>query len=447
MRVLDTPSFPVNKGTTMTNSKAPLAGLKVVDFSRVLAGPHCTKILSDLGADVIKIEPPSGDISRLALPGDETASISRYYIQQNVGKRNISIDLNYQEAREIVRTMCDTADIVVENFRAGTLKFFDLDYASVSARNPRVVYASISGYGQGGPLSHRAAYAPTVHAESGFVGGMIDHLGEDLSVPRHDAYSHADVYTGLEAVIGILAAIHHRDQTGEGQYVDVAMAATMLAVNERVHADLSDISLGSEPAAMGPALSPFFTTIYGDVITIATSVISSLTFPSYIAAMRRPDLANDPRFRTAELRTKNLSALYQIIQQWILTFPDSGSLDAQLDEVKLAFGVVRSVKDFANTDWVEWWGAIEEVTDRQGTPVRIPGKPWKFSKSTLAPYKEAAYRGEHNADILQEFGYSAALIETLTNSGVLVSNIPAPSALTNVNSNVNAEEVDAETST
>ncbi|MGY3293521.1 crotonobetainyl-CoA:carnitine CoA-transferase CaiB-like acyl-CoA transferase [Bradyrhizobium sp. LM3.6] len=282
----------------MTN-RTPLAGIKVVDFSRVLAGPHCTRALSDLGADVIKIEPPRGDISRYALPGDETASMSYYYIQQNVGKRNISIDLNFPEGREVVRKMCDSADIIVENFRAGTLKFFGLDYESVAARNPKVIYASISGYGQGSALSHRSAYAPTVHAESGFVGGMIDHLGEDLTVKRHDAYSHADIYTGLEAIIGILAALHHRDQTGEGQYVDIAMAATMLAVNERVHADLSGVDLGAEPAALGPADSPFFKTSYGDVITIATSVVSSLTFPNYIAAMRRPDLAFRSQIRHA----------------------------------------------------------------------------------------------------------------------------------------------------
>ena len=406
------------------NSRGPLSGLKVVDFSRVLAGPHCTKTLSDLGADVIKIEPPRGDISRLALPGDEGASMSLYYIQQNAGKRNISIDLNFPEGRDVVLKMCDSADIIVENFRAGTLSFFGLDYKSISARNPKVIYASISGYGQGGPLSHRSAYAPTVHAESGFVGGMIDHLGADLAVKRHDAYSHADIYTGLEAIIGILAALHHRDRTGEGQQVDVAMAATMLAVNERVHADLSGEDLGAEPAALGPADSPFFRTSYGDVVTIATSVVSSLTFPNYIAAMRRPDLAKDPRFCTPEARRRNLHALYGIIQQWILSFPTAGELDAQLDEVKLAFGVVRSVRDFADSEWVKWWGAIEEVTDRRGKTVRIPGKPWKFSKVPLDPAREAAYRGEHNAEVMKEYGYLDKDVSLLTEAGILLANIP-----------------------
>ncbi len=381
------------------SNQGPLSGLRVVDFSRVLAGPHCTKLLLDLGADVIKLEPPSGDISRVAFPRDETASMSGYYIQQNAGKRNISVDLNYPEGRAIAYALCDRADIIVENFRAGTLKFFGMDYATIAKRNPRVIYASISGYGQGGALSHRSAYAPTVHAETGFLGGMIDHLGDDLRVNRHDAYSHADVYTGLEAAVAILAALHRREQSGEGQYIDVAMAATMLAVNERAHAILSDEDLGAEPAALGPAESPFFTTAYGDTITIATSIVSSLTFQNYIAAMRRPDLAEDPRFLTTERRRQHVDALHAIIQRWINTFPTPELLDAQLDEVKLAFGSVRTTREFADSDWARWWGAVEEVSDRQGHVARIPGKPWRFSKDALPPAKDPSYRGENNAEI------------------------------------------------
>src|SRR5882757_8876591 len=138
----------------------PLDGIRVVDFSRVLAGPLCAKTLLDLGADVIKIEPPRPDISRFALPNN--ATISGYYAQQNSGKRNVSIDLNKPGARDLVLKLCDEADVVVENFRAGTLGFFGLDYATLSKRNPRLIYASITGYGQGGPWRSRMAYAPTV---------------------------------------------------------------------------------------------------------------------------------------------------------------------------------------------------------------------------------------------------------------------------------------------
>ena len=142
----------------------PLEGIRVVDFSRVLAGPHCAKTLLDLGAEVIKLEPPGGDLSRKAFPGH--GEISGYYSQQNAGKLNLSIDLNAPGAREVALRLCDTADVIVENFRPGALAAFGLDYESVSARNPGVVYASISGYGQHGPFRSRMAYAPTVQAET-----------------------------------------------------------------------------------------------------------------------------------------------------------------------------------------------------------------------------------------------------------------------------------------
>jgi crotonobetainyl-CoA:carnitine CoA-transferase CaiB-like acyl-CoA transferase len=408
----------------MHMSKGPLSGIKVVDFSRVLAGPHCAKTLHDLGADVIKIEPPRPDISRSALPKNET--MSYYYIQQNTGKRNISLDLNYAEAREIAMRLCKDADVIVENFRAGTLAFFGLDYESVREVNPRIVYVSISGYGQGGPLSHRSAYAPTVHAESGYTATLLKHLGSDLATDRHDPYSHADIYTGLEAAIGVLAALHQRSVTGEGQHIDVAMAATMLAVNERVHVELSDADLGAEPPALGPSLSPFFLTSTGEKITIATSIVSSLTFPLYIGAMRRADLARDPRFLTPELRRKNVADLYRIIQDWILTFDSLETLNAQLDEVKLAFGVVRELQDFVSSEWSTWWGAIEDVDDRAGGVVRVPGKPWRFSAEPLHHPGIPAFRGEHNQEVLSELGYSLEEIESLTRRGIMTSDpIPA----------------------
>jgi crotonobetainyl-CoA:carnitine CoA-transferase CaiB-like acyl-CoA transferase len=400
-------------------SKGPLSGIKVVDFSRVLAGPHCAKTLHDLGADVIKIEPPRPDISRSALPKYD--SISYYYIQQNTGKRNVSLDLNYPEAREVAIKLVSEADILVENFRAGTLAFFGLDYESVRAINPRLIYVSISGYGQGGPLSHRAAYAPTVHAESGFTSTFLSHLGTALAEDRHDPYSHADIYTGLEATIGVLAALHRRNETGEGQHIDVAMAATMLAINERVHVDLSEVDLGAEPPALGPSFSPFFRTSTGEKITIATSVVASLSFPLYIGAMRRADLARDPRFLTPELRKQNIADFYQIVQDWILTFDSLATLDAQLDEAKLAFGVVRDIKDFVSSEWAQWWGATEDVDDRAGGTARVPGKPWRFSDNELEHPGLPAFRGEHNREVMRELGYSPERIDELINRNVMTS--------------------------
>ena len=394
----------------------PLEGIRVVDFSRVLAGPHCAKTLLDLGADVVKIEPPSGDLSRKAFPSK--GEISGYYAQQNAGKRNLSIDLNVAGARDVVAKLCDHADVIVENFRPGALAAFDLDYETVSLTNPRVVYASISGYGQHGPWRSRMAYAPTVQAETGITANTLEHFGQTM---RSDALSHADVYSGLHAAIAILAALASRERTGVGQYIDVAMAAVMVSVNERVHADLADEDLGDERPILGATDGPFFCGPNGQRIASPMSLVGSMSFPFYLAAMRRPDLADDPRFLTPELRQRNLGALHQIVQDWIGTFADMETLDAQMDEAKIATGQVRTVKEFAATDWAQAWHAVRTVPDGQGGEIRIPGRPWHFNEQTVPGEGQfAARQGEHNAQLLSELGYRPEDIARLEEIGALV---------------------------
>jgi crotonobetainyl-CoA:carnitine CoA-transferase CaiB-like acyl-CoA transferase len=397
----------------------PLDGVRVVDFSRVLAGPHCAKTLLDLGAEVIKVEPPAGDLSRRAFPGAD--GISGYYAQQNAGKRNLSIDLNMPGAREAVARLCDTADVIVENFRPGALAGFGLDYGSVSATNPGVVYASISGYGQHGRWRSRMAYAPTVQAETGITATTADHFGRPPDQLRSDSLSHADVYSGLHAAVAILACLTERERTGRGQYIDVAMAAVMLSINERVHADLSEEELGDERPVLGATDGPFFEGPGGERFASPMSLVGSMSFPFYLAAMRRPDLGRDPRFRTPELRQHNLPALHAIVQDWIGTFADMDTLDAQLDEAKIATGQVRSIREFADSDWAQDWRALRTVPDRSGGEIKIPGRPWHFGDKAAEPDDQApARQGEHNAQILSELGLSPAEIAKLREAGALV---------------------------
>jgi len=397
----------------------PLHGLRVVDFSRVLAGPLCARTLQDLGAEVIKIEPPSPDVSRFAFPS--TDGMSGYYAQQNAGKRNVSINLNQPGGCELVLKLCDTADIIVENFRAGTLGFFGLDYETLVKRNPRLIYASITGYGQGGPWRSRMAYAPTVQAEAGFTENSIRHYGGVLSEPRTDSLSHADVYSGLQAVIAILSALNSRQKTGRGQYIDIAMAATLLAVNERAHVDLSNDDIGAEPAILGATDCSFFTGPQGEFFTVATSIVGSRTFPSWLRAMRRVDLIDDPRFATAAARRLNYGALHQIIQSWIMTFPDMARLDAQFDEAKIAMGEIRSLQQLAASEWSDYWGAVQHVPDRNGGEYHLPGRPWRFSAEQLTPIGTPAFQGEHNIAVFRELGINDAELKRLTDAGVLVT--------------------------
>ena len=397
----------------------PLEGVRVVDFTRVLAGPHCTKHLLDLGAEVIKIEPPAGDITRLAFP--RRGEISGYYAQQNAGKRNISIDLNVPEARDVALKLCDTADIVVENFRPGALASFGLDYEAVAARNPSVVYVSISGYGQRGSWRTRMAYAPTIQAESGFTRNTLQQFGVDGPDRRSDSLSHADVYSGLHATIAALAALQHRRLTSEGQYVDIAMAAVMMSMNERVHYDLSGVDLGAEQPILGATDCPFFTSPEGHEFVVPMSLVGSLTFPFYLRAMRRPDLADDPRFLTPRLRKQNFEALHAIVQHWIWTFESMDALDAQFDEAKLATGQLRDISEFNETGWAKTWVTTREVSDRHGGAITIPAPPWHFSghDGTLMPQLPAR-QGEDNEGILKELGYTTDQIQALITTAALI---------------------------
>jgi len=405
---------------------APLSGIRVVDFTRVLAGPHCTKTLRDLGADVVKIEPPAGDVGRAGVP--HVNAMSLYYVQQNAGKRNISLDLNWPDAREIVAEMCNKADVIVENFRPGTLARFGLDFAEISKTNPRVVYVSMSGYGQTGPWRNRPAFAPTVQAETGLTAINVDHYGDSLSELHNDSCSHADVYTGLQGVIAVLAALQHRERTGRGQHVDVSMAATMLSANERAGALMSGLDTGGEPYALSAPESPIFELPGGRKLTIASSPIFTPTFLSYCAMMRRVDLMGRPEYATPELRAQNIKPLLEEVRAWILTFSDLDELQAQVSEAGLAIGVVRSTAELADSEWAAHWGAVVEVDDRSGGKVRMPGAPWRFGDATLPAPGLPYFQGECNEEVLVDMGVPAARIEALRKEGVLRSRRSATGA-------------------
>jgi len=400
-------------------SAAPLQGLRVVDFSRVLAGPHCTKALRDLGANVTKIEPPSGDLGRVGLP--YVNGIGLYYVQQNAGKRSLSLDLNYAEAREVVTKLCRDADVIVENFRPGTLARFGFGYDDIKAYNPSIIYVSLSGYGQSTSWRNRPAFAPTVQAETGLTAIVRDHFGEALAEPRGDPCSHADVYTGLQGVIAVLAALQHRNRSGEGQHVDVSMAATMLSANERAGAILSDIDTDGEPIALSANESHIFEMADGTRLTIAGSPIYSPMFLRYCAMMRRSDLLTDPRYSTAKLRRANLTPLLAEIRGWLATFDNLEQLQAQVSEAGLAIGQVRTTNEFSKSDWVREWNAIVEVDDRGGSTVRMPGNPWIFSRSELPAPGTPAFQGEHNEEILNELRVPETRIRNLQERRILVS--------------------------
>ena len=401
---------------------APLSGIRVIDFTRVLAGPHCTKALRDLGAEVIKIEPPAPDTGRSGQP--HVGPMSLYFAQQNAGKQAISLDLNFSEAQDIIKKLVAEADIVVENFRPGTLDLFGLGFEHLTAIKPDLIMVSISGYGQSGPWRNRPAFAPTVQAEAGFTEIIGRHYGDALIRTENDAYNHADVYTGLQGVIATLAALAHRSHTGEGQHVDVAMVSSILSVNDRVSYELSDIDVEGEPLALSAPESPIIELPDGQKITIAASPVSTFVFQRYCAMMRRNDLLLDPRFITAQFRRDNWEDLLAEIRAWVLTFRTIEELEAQVSEAGLAVGTIRSVSEIAESEWAIERGAIREVEDRSGGTARVPAPPWIFGGCELPDAGLPPFQGEHNLEVLRSLGLSEDEIENLEATGVLISNIP-----------------------
>lgn len=399
----------------------PLEGVRVLDFTRVLSGPHATRMLADLGADVIKVEPPAGDLTRFTNP--RVNSLSTYFIQQNTGKRNISLDMTKSAAVDLLRRLSQHCDVIMENFRPGVMKRLGLDYETLATTHPRLIYASITGYGSTGPWMDRRAYAPVINAESGMTKHQGDVRGGQYS---NDPHSHGDVYTALESAAAILAALYQREHTGCGQYIDISMAETMLYVNEHAHDQLWDHEV--DPGwirSFQPADYPVLTVADGTVVVVSGHPAERGTFEFYLATMEMEHLRDDPRFRDVELRLANLDQLQQIIRHWAMGVPNADELERRLAEHQLAMGRLRSTGEIAATEWARDRNAIVRVSDRGTGTVRIPNSPWHFSGSDTALRGVPKYRGEDNRAVLSELlNLSDEEIDQLERDAVMVSRIP-----------------------
>jgi len=396
--------------------------VRVLDLSRVLSGPHCTRMLVDLGADVIKVEPPDGDLTRFAFP--RIHSIATYFTQQNCGKWNVSMDLKRPEAVELLARLAEQCDVLVENFRPGVMERMGLGYAALAARHPRLVYASITGYGHTGPWTQRRAYAPVVGAEAGVTWAQGAARG---GVYANDVLSHGDVYTSLECLAGVLAALYQRERTGRGQWVEVSMAETLLAVNEHVHWELVDGVDGSdEIPSFLPGDYPVLTLGDGTVVVISGHPAAKGTFERYVEAMGRPELLDDPRFASVAERRRNHDELMAELADWAGTQHDVAAVEHRLAHHELAMGVLRTVREIADSSWAAERGAIVAVPDRRGGTIRIPNSPWHFSDADSGVRGQPAYRGEHNREVLRHLlGIDDATINRLEHDGVLSSRVPS----------------------
>jgi CoA:oxalate CoA-transferase len=400
----------------------PLHGVRVLDLTRVLSGPHCTRMLCDLGAEVIKIEPPDGDMTRFANP--RINSLSSYFVQQNTGKRNVSLDMSRPEALDVLLRLVDACDVLVENFRPGVMDRMGLGWEVVSARNPRIVYASISGYGQDGPWVKRRAYAPVVGAETGITRSQGDARG---GVYANDPHSHADVYTSLECASGILAALVQRGRTGRGDRIDISMAQTMLYTNEHLHDALWDGEVRPEwIRSFRPGDYPVLTAANGETVVISGHPAERGTFERFMRGASRSDLIGQERFADVPTRLANYGEILDVLAEWAAAMPDPDAIEAALAEQGLATGRLRTAREIVDTDWAREREVTVEVSDRGGGTIRIPNAPWHFAGSDVRTGGEPRYRGEDNHAVLAEvLGMTDDEIDALASAGVLSSRAPS----------------------
>lgn len=413
--------------TPSTNPHAgALSGVRVLDLSRVLAGPACAQLLADLGADVIKVERPgAGDDTRqwgppwLADEQGELTAESSYYLSANRGKRSITVDISTEVGVEIVHRLAAASDIVIENFKVGSLAKKGLDYQALRAVNPSVIYASITGFGQDGPMADQPGYDYLAQAMSGLMSitGRAD--GEPGAGPMRAGIAVADQSAGMYATVGVLAALRHRDQTGEGQHVDVSLLDSQLAflVNQALNYFVS----GTAPTRSGewhPNLAPYqpFDVSDGRVIV---AVGNNRQFAAFCGWLGLDELADDPRFVDNPDRNKHRVELAGLLQEklrgktraeTLAALPDLGVPAATINDIAQAFDEPQ-VKHRG--------GRIELPHATAGTAPAI-ANPIHFSASPVTYRNAPPLLGEHTAEVLAEvLGMADAEIAELEANGVL----------------------------
>jgi crotonobetainyl-CoA:carnitine CoA-transferase CaiB-like acyl-CoA transferase len=391
-----------------TSSKSALHGIRVLDLSRVLAGPWCAQILSDLGAEVIKVERPGqGDDSRayppfLASRDGRTPVQSSYFLSANRGKRSIEVDLSTRAGQRKIRTLVETADVLVENYKVGTLAKFGLDYKSLSAVNPRLVYCSITGYGQAGPYAHRAAYDTNIQA----MGGLMSVTGGPDDLPGGGAQKVGvpitDVLTGVYAATGILAALHERATSNLGQQVDVALLDVCVASLSNVA--LNYLVSGKVPVHTGnahinSAPSDAYRCKGGELLLM--NVGNDRQFASFCKKAGLSNLLEDPRFSTNPLRLQNREALESQVHAALATQSRDYWFET-LSEAGIPCAPINSFDEVFENPQVRAREMLIHLEHPEFGPSPAIASPIRLSRTPPTYRSAAPLLGEHNLDVDRE---------------------------------------------
>jgi CoA:oxalate CoA-transferase len=374
----------------------PLSGIKVLDLTRVLAGPYATMILSDLGAEVIKIEQPEiGDESRNFGPFKNGFSL--YFMSVNRGKRSITLDLKTDRGKDIFKQLVKQSDILVENFRPGTMKKLGLDYETLAAEHPALIYAACSGFGQTGPFAEKGAYDMIIQG----MGGIISITGEPDGPPVRVGTSISDITAALFTTIGILSALHNRNSTGKGQLVDVAMLDSLVAVLE--NAIVRYFATDEIPQPLGsrhPAITPFeaFESADGHIII---AIGNDTLWAKFCEHVDQKNLISDPRFSTNVERTANHSELFPILSEIMRQRTTDEWIDA-LENIGVPCGPINTIDKVVNHPQVQARDMIAHVIHQMTGAVEVPGLPIKLSDTPGDVDIPAPNLGEHTVEILTD---------------------------------------------
>ena len=374
----------------------PLSGIKVLDLTRVLAGPYATMILSDLGAEVIKIEQPEiGDESRNFGPFKNGFSL--YFMSVNRGKRSITLDLKTDRGKDIFKQLVKQSDILVENFRPGTMKKLGLDYETLAAEHPALIYAACSGFGQTGPFAEKGAYDMIIQG----MGGIISITGEPDGPPVRVGTSISDITAALFTTIGILSALHNRNSTRKGQLVDVAMLDSLVAVLE--NAIVRYFATDEIPQPLGsrhPAITPFeaFESADGHIII---AIGNDTLWAKFCEHVDQKNLISDPRFSTNVERTANHSELFPILSEIMRQRTTDEWIDA-LENIGVPCGPINTIDKVVNHPQVQARNMITQVIHQMTGAVEVPGLPIKLSDTPGDVDIPAPNLGEHTVEILTD---------------------------------------------
>ena len=375
----------------------PLSGTVVVDLSRVLSGPYCTMLLADLGAEVIKIERPgTGDPARRL--GPLIHGEAAYFLSVNRGKQSVALDIFTDRGRAVVERLSAQADVLVENYVPGTMARLGLDYATLRRINPRLIYCSISGFGQDGPYARRPALDIVVQA----MGGLMSVTGSTGGPPLRPGASLGDSTAGTFAALAITAALYQRQHTGEGQHVDTAMLDCQITLMENAFARY--FASGAIPRPTGsrhPAASPFqaFATADGHVV-VALLTDQPEPWRLLCEALDAPALAFDPRFATNRQRSAHQNELEPLLAAHFAAQPSAHWL-AQLSAAGIPCGPVNNIAQVAADPQVVHRGMIVTVPGHQGSPWQVANSPFRLSGSTTGPQGRAPLLGEHTREVLR----------------------------------------------